>query len=161
MRRSARIATALVLIGAASAALVACMPGAGTDHASHSAASSRDEVVAEIQRALVDSGEFDEVTVSRGDLTVGWDLDVAVSTEESLTGEQLDLMLRTTGERISETDIASVTFLHTPPGTVLGDNIHVAARSVDLVDKLARNGAALVMWRDEVVNYANARGSEG
>jgi len=70
-------------------------------------------------------------------------------------------MLRAAGERISGTDIAAVTFVHTPPGTVLGDNIHVAARGLDLVDKLARNGAALVMVRDEVVSYAATRETKG
>ena len=159
MRRSARIITALLVAGTAAAALTGCLPAAGGGQ--HAAPSDRDEVVAGIQQALVDSGEFDEVSVSRGDLTVGWDLDVAVSTDVPLTSDQLDLMLRAAGERISGTDIAAVTFVHTPPGTVLGDNIHVAARGLDLVDKLARNGAALVMVRDEVVSYAATRETKG
>ncbi|MFK4788858.1 hypothetical protein [Microbacterium sp. ZW T5_56] len=160
MRRSVRILTAIVLAGAATMSLTACLP-LGGGSAQQSAPSSRDELVAQIQQALEETGEFDEVAVSKGNLTVGWDLDVAVTTDVPLTSDQLDLMLRTTGDRISGTDIAAVTFLHTPPGTVLGDNIHVAARGVDLVDRLVRNGAALTMGRDAVINYAKARATEG
>ncbi|WP_433674950.1 hypothetical protein [Microbacterium gorillae] len=159
MKRSARFLTAIMLAGAATVSLTACLPE--FDGGSLSGPSSRDQIVADIQQALEDSGEFDGVEVSKGNLTVGWDLDVAVTTDEPLTSDQLDLMLRTAGERISGTNISSVTFLHTPPGTVLGDNIHVAARGLDLVDQLERNGAALVLSRNEVINYAKAQATEG
>lgn len=148
--RTLRVTIAAVLMTSMVCALTACAPFLG------GGGSSRDELVAEIDQVLTDSGEFDAVDVAKMNLTSGWDMDVAVTTDASLTGDELDLMLRTVGARLEGSDVSTVTLLHTFPDTVLGDNIHSAARDVGLVDKLTRNGQALTLWRDEVIDYANS-----
>lgn len=161
MTRATRILTALVLASAVTMSLTACLPSLGGGSGQQSAPSSRDQLVAEIKQALEETNQFDGVVVEKGNLTVGWDLWVSVSTDEPLTGNQLDLMMRTTGDRISGTNISSVTFVHTPPGAVLPDSIGAAARELGFGDRLPDTGKDLTLSRNEVINYAQAQATEG